>query len=48
MPQVLTDDKSTLVQVMVGAVRQQVIAWANVDSILCRLMMLLGHNELIA
>ena len=30
-----------------GAVRQQVITWANVDSVPCRLMASLGHNELI-
>ena len=27
-----------------GAVRQQVITWANVDSVPCRLIALLGHN----
>ena len=30
-----------------GAVRQQTITWANVDSVSCRLMVSLGHNELI-
>ena len=29
-----------------GAVRQQAITWSNVDSIPCRLMASLGHNEL--
>ena len=38
MPLDLTDDKSTLVQV---------ITWANVDPDLCRHMVSLGHNELI-
>ena len=43
----LTDDKSTLVQVMVGAVRQQAITWANVYPDLCRHMVSLGLNEFI-
>ena len=30
-----------------GAVRQQVITWADVDQDLCHHMALLGHNELI-
>ena len=42
----LTDDKSTLVQVMVGAVRQHAITWANIDLDLCRHMASLGLNEL--
>ena len=46
MPQDLTDDKSTLVQVWLGAVRQQAITWAIVDPDLCRHMASLGHNEL--
>ena len=29
-----------------GAVRQQAVAWANVDPDLCRHMALLGYNEL--
>ena len=29
-----------------GAVRQQAITWANVDSVPCRLMASLGHNKL--
>ena len=29
-----------------GAVRQEAITWANVDSVPCRLMASLGHNEL--
>ena len=29
-----------------GAVRQQAITWANVDSVPCHLMASLGHNEL--
>ena len=49
MPQDLTDDKSTLVQVMAcGAVRQQAITWANIDRDLCRQMLSLGLNELNA
>ena len=43
----VTDDKSTLVQVMVGAVRQQAITWANVDPVPCHHMASLGQNELI-
>ena len=43
----LTDDKSTLDQVMIGAVRQQAIIWANVDPDLCRQMAPLGLSELI-
>ena len=42
----LTDDKSTLVQVMAGAIRQQAITWTNVDPDLCRHKASLGHNEL--
>ena len=42
----LTDDKLTLVQVRLGAVRQQTITWANVRPDLCRHMASLGHNEL--
>ena len=46
MPLDLTDDKSTLPQVMLGAVRQQAITWADVDTDLCRHMASQGHNEL--
>ena len=43
----LTEDKSTLVQeVMAWCLRQQAIAWANVDPDLCHHMASLGHNEL--
>ena len=43
----LTDDKSTMVQVMAcGAVRQQVITWITVDPDLCLHMASLGHIEL--
>ena len=43
----LADDSPTLVQVQLGAVRQQAIAWANVDpNIFCD-MASLGYNELI-
>ena len=41
----LTEDKSTLVQVMACAVRQQAITWASVDLDLCHHMASLGHNE---
>ena len=44
MPQDLSDDKSTLVQVM--AVRQQAISWSSVDQDLQRHMVSLGPNEL--
>ena len=40
----LTDDKSTLVQVMAW---HQAITWANVDPDLCHHMAPLGPNELI-
>ena len=42
----LTNVQSTLVYVTVGAVRHQVIAWANVDPVLRRHEVWLGHNEL--
>ena len=42
-----TIDRSTLVQVMAFAVRQQTITWSNVDPDLCRHMMSLGQDELI-
>ena len=38
-----TDDKSTLVQVMAFAIRQQAITWADVDP---DLLSSLGRNEL--
>ena len=47
MPLDLTGDKSTLVQVMAGAVRKQAITCTNVDPDLSRHMESLGHNELI-
>ena len=46
IPKDLTDDKSTSVQVMDLAVRQQAITWANINQELCRHMASLGHNEL--
>ena len=46
MPQITSDNKSTLVQVMLGAVRQQAIAWANDDQNLCHHIASPGHNEL--
>ena len=42
-----TDDKSTVVQVMVGAIRQQAITWASVGPDLCHHIAALGHNKLI-
>ena len=48
MPQDLTIEKSTLVQVMLGTLRQQAITWANVDPNLCCHMASLGNNELKA
>ena len=42
----LTYDKSTLVQVWLGAYRHQAITWVNVDSDLFRQMASLGLNEL--
>ena len=44
MPLDITDDKSTLVQVMAWC--HQAITWANVDPDLCRKMASLGLNEL--
>ena len=40
----LTDDKSTLIQVMAWC--RQAINWANIDPDLCRHMASLGPNEL--
>ena len=40
------DEKSTLVQAMAWAVRQQAITWANVDLDLRHNMVSLGLNEL--
>ena len=45
MPSDLTDDKSSLVQIM-GAVKKQAITWANADPDLCRHVVSLGYNEL--
>ena len=42
----LMDDKSTLVRVMLGVIRQQAITWADVDPDLSGHMASLGHNEL--
>ena len=47
MPQELTDEQSTLVQVMACAIRQQSITWVNVDPDLSCHTASLGHNELI-
>ena len=46
MPRDFTYDKSTLVQVTVGNVRQQAITWAKVDPALYRHVASLGHDEL--
>ena len=46
MPQDHIDDKSTLVRLWHDAIRQQAIAWANVDLDLFHHMALLGHSEL--
>ena len=45
MPEDRTDDKSTLVQVMLGAVKQQTITWANVDQDNYHHMLSLCHSE---
>ena len=42
----LSDDKSTLFQVMTWYRKAQAITRANVDADLCRHMASLGHNEL--
>ena len=34
-----------MIQVIIGAVKQQAITWAKVDPDLCHHMALLGHNE---
>ena len=47
MPLDLTDDKSTLVQVMAWCRQAASHTWANVDPDLCRQMASLGLNELI-
>ena len=46
MTLVQTDDKSILVQLILGAIRHETITWANVDPDLCCNMESLGHNEL--
>ena len=46
MPLDLTDDKSTLVQVMAWGRQAQAITWSNVDPDLCRQLAPLAHNEL--
>ena len=42
----LTDDKSTLFQVMAWCRQATIFIWANVDPDLCRYMVAPGHNEL--
>ena len=44
MPQDLTDDKSTLVQVMAWCRQATSHYLSNADTVPCRLMALLGHN----
>ena len=44
----LTDNKSTMVQVVAWCRQQQAITWANVDQDLCPQMASLGHNKLIS
>ena len=44
MPQNTFDDESTLVQVLLDAVRQLAITRAYVDPDLCRHIASLGHN----
>ena len=39
-------DKSILYRELLGAARQEVITWANVDPGLCRQTASQGHNEL--
>ena len=46
MPLGLTDDKSTLVQVIAWCRQATSITWGNVDPDLCCHMVSLGHNEL--
>ena len=48
IPQYLTNEKSTVVQVMAWYChdRQQAISWANADPDLCNYMMSLEHNVL--
>ena len=47
MPQDLTDDYSTLVQVMAWCCQHQVITWANVDEDLFHHMVSQDHTEFI-
>ena len=42
----IVDGKSTLFEVMAWCVRQQIIAWANVNPVLYRQMASLGQSEL--
>ena len=45
-PQNPNDDRSTLVQVMNGAIKQQAITWTSADQDLCRHKASPGHNGL--
>ena len=47
MPHDLTDNQPTSVQVIAWCRQASTITWADVDSVPCRLMALLGHNDLI-
>ena len=42
----LTEDISTLIQLMLGTARQQALTWANVEPGLCRRRGSLAYNEL--
>ena len=49
VPPDFTNEKLSVVQVMVGAIMQQAneaITWTNLDKVLCLLTVLLGANEL--
>ena len=46
MPLKLIDGKSTLIQIMLGTVRQQAMTWTSVNQDIRLHMVSLGHNEL--
>ena len=46
MPRLITDDESSLIQVMAWCLRQQIITWTNVDQVLWWHMASLCHNRL--
>ena len=45
-PQNTFNARPTLVQLIIGAIKQQAITWAN-GELRCQNMVSLGHNELI-